>query len=517
MALREILASFGFAIDDSGLKKANAGIDGVVSKLTNLKGVLAGALGALGIGALKGQIDELASESGELNKAAIKAGVGFEQFQKLQYQTGLGTDQLSLLFRKLQQNMAAAGGAAEQASSDFGDVDGGLGKVLGKKQASETFDQLGIKLKDAGGQARSSADVFQDTAKALAGLPTPAEKTAVAMRLFGRSGADILPFLQKSPEAIQALGEQFDAIGGFSEDNRKALAAYGKEQKALDLASKSLKITLLTAIVPAFTFLFGKLNEGITWFKKHVDTSQLVTVGLGFLTLAVTRFGIASAAASAKALAGWLRVAAPIAILYLLIDDLIHFLKGDANTAIQALIDSIFGIEAGSEIAADLRSSFYLWTLELNKAKGILETIKTLVTGILEGLAKITSPATWSKGSKTVAAETSTAEDQANFNKISAGKRTEGLGTRITQSIGDFLSGTKTTQGPITVPIPPNVPLLGGGKTPAGPTTVTNTTSITQNISGADAQDVADQSVAGIKKAQEKDRRATLNAVEARK
>src|ERR1700679_1530372 len=110
MALREILASFGFSVDDSGLQKANVSIDGIVSKLGNLKGLVTGAIFGAGFAGIKDQFDELAPKSGEIGKAAIKSGVGFEDFQAIQYTTGLGAEQLSGLFRKMQQNIAAAGG-----------------------------------------------------------------------------------------------------------------------------------------------------------------------------------------------------------------------------------------------------------------------------------------------------------------------------------------------------------------------------------------------------------------------
>jgi hypothetical protein len=520
MALREILASFGFQIDDSGLKKANVGIDNVVSKLTNLKGVLAGALGALGLGVIKGQIDELASESGELNKAAIKAGVGFEQFQKLQYQTGLGTEQLSTLFRKLQQNMAAAGGAAGEAASDFADVDGGLGGLLNKKQAGETFTKLGIQLKDAGGQARSSAEVFQDTAKAIAGLPSPAEKTAVAIRLFGRSGADLLPFLQKSPEAIQALGEQFDAIGGFSEENRKALAAYGKEQKALDLASKSLKITILTAIVPAFTWLFQKINEGVQWFKKTVDTSQLVNSALVLLTAGVVAFGVASASATASAVAGWLAVAAPIAAVYLILDDLIHFIKGDAHTATEDLIHLIFGKQEGDSWIKSVRNDVHALIEDLTGAKDLLKEIKEFAGfvasgGVLkaeQGILGAEDVQVANRGVTRKARRRGAAA--AAEGGLGEGTREDLYGPTLEQG-GKSLYQKAQLPGITLAPV--TIPGTGKPAAPAGPVNVTNTTTINQTISGADAQDAADQSVSGIRGATEKDRRATLAAVEARK
>lgn len=519
MALREILASFGFAIDESGLKKANAGIDGAVSKLTNLKGVIGGALAAFGLGEIKGQIDDLAGEVGEINKASIKAGVSFEQFEKISYVTGLSTEQLTTTFRNLQLGMAAAKGQASDTSDSLADLAaGGLDKI-GKAKSAEGLKALKVGLTDAKGAAKSSADVFQDTITALARVKDPTDRAALATKVFGtQMGQTLLPLLQKSPEALAAAAEQFELLGGISEESRASLAAYGKEQKVLNLASNSLKVTILTALVPALTWLFQKVNEGILWFKKNADTTQLVTTGLIIAAAAATAFAVANGAAALAAIGAWIAVAAPIIVAYLLIDDLIHFIKGDANTAIGGLIVLIFGKQGESWIASVRKDAKDLYD-DLVRIDGILGKIKefTDVLGYgvsnainaVAGLAPTTANGD-SEGPRALRGVTRKSRRRA-ANALAE----EGISTPTRPGVDLQNETGKTEDHLLGVTLAP-VTLAGKAGTGA-PVNVQSTTNVVQNITGDSAKDAADQSVAGIKKVQGQDLRGTWNAVVQRK
>jgi hypothetical protein len=515
MALREILAKFGFEVDGKALDTANVKINSVIGNLTNLKGAFTGALAGVGLGFLKGQIDELASESGALNKAAIKAGVGFEQFQRLQYQTGLSTEQLTATFKNLQLGIAAAQGASDSAESSMVDLaEGGLDKI-GKKKAGEAIKALGVELTDANGKALSNAEVFGDVAVALSKIQDPSKRAATAQQVFGRSSQDILPLLQKSPEAIAKLGEEFDLFGGITEENRKTLAEYGKEQKRLSLASNALRISILSALTPALTFLFQKFNNGITWIKKNVNTTQLLTAGFAVLTTAVVAFGSASAAAAIRAVAGWAAVALPIIVATLLIDDLIHFFKGDAKTATEDFIVLLFGQEAADSWIAQVRKDLHAFIEDITGAKDKLAELKEF----FDFLNKRGAATNAEGGSVDVAVAS------RGLNRKAVGAR--GAATRASAEAG--IEGGQGTRADIYGPT-----LEQGGKSlyQPQPTTIAvpaaakgvnqtidvkNTTNVVQNITGNDAQDAADQSVEGIKKQAEKDRRATQAALTVRK
>lgn len=394
-ALREVLAKFGFDVDTSKLVSANAAVDALAGSLGSIGSLATTALGALGLGAFKSQVDDLARESEELNKAAIKSGLGFEEFQKLTYTTGIGAEKLTMIFRKLQQTTAAAHGAADEAATGFEDLDGGIGRVLSKGQAEKLFKGLGVKASEDVGEN------FDNIAHALGKIQDPSKRAAAALQVFGRTGTDILPFLEKSPAELARLSEEFETFGGITEEQRQELKAYAKETKGLDLATKALERTILTTLLPPFTDLIAGALKLVTTFKKTTDTTDLLKVGIGILGFAfVVLKGQAAASAVATA-ASWALVALPFVALGLLIDDLIHFVKGDATTAIGKLYDKILGKGSGDTIAAKMRKDLEAITQGTATGDGgFADRFKGAVLTIGDGIKGVftdTIPDAWSE------------------------------------------------------------------------------------------------------------------------
>lgn len=382
MALREVLAKFGFDVDSSKLTAAVGGVDSLVGSIGKLQGIVGAGLGALGLGALKSQADELAQESKDLGLAAQKSGLGFEEFQRLSYTSGLSSEKLVGVFRKLGQTVAAAGGKAEEAAGGLDELGGGLEKVLSKKAAGDIFKSLGLTATEDIGEN------FDNIIGKLAAMPDKVNRNALALKIFGRNGQDLIPFLEKSPEELARLSEEFSTFGGITEADRKKLKAYTNETKTMNLALRSVKITVVTTLVPALTAIVGALVSGVTWIKKTVDTSELLTttliiLGAGFLLLK----GQAAAAALATAV-NWALAAAPLIALGLVIDDLIHFVKGDAKTATGALFDAFFEKGAGDSIAAQMRKDLADLTADMNKAQGIGGKLEAVFSDVGAGLVK---------------------------------------------------------------------------------------------------------------------------------
>src|SRR5207237_10783621 len=55
------------------------------------------------------------------------------------------------------------------------------------------FQQLGVSIYESNGQLRGESDVMMQVADAFKKMPDGAEKAGLAMKLFGKSGADLIP------------------------------------------------------------------------------------------------------------------------------------------------------------------------------------------------------------------------------------------------------------------------------------------------------------------------------------
>jgi hypothetical protein len=229
----------------AGLKKASAGL-GNFAKAAGI-GLAAVATAAAAAGtalgyAVKSSIDN-ADQMGEL---AQSVGVSVEALTSLGYaaqMSGTNTDTLATALRKLSQNMLTV-------------AQGSTGPV------ATAFNALGVSVQNANGTLRSSDEVLVDVAAQFARMEDGATKTALAVQLFGRSGAELIPFLNQGREGIGALTAEADRLG-ITISSTTANAA-GEFNDTLDRLSATFVgvINQITAgVLPALNQFGAKLAD----------------------------------------------------------------------------------------------------------------------------------------------------------------------------------------------------------------------------------------------------------------
>jgi hypothetical protein len=93
---------------------------------------------------------------------------------------------------------------------------------------------------------------FEKVAIAISNIPNPAERTARAMDLFGRSGAELIPLMQAIATQSNEIGIAFSRIGGpVGEQAIRKLDDLGDAAGAVGLAAQSLGAELLALAAPA--------------------------------------------------------------------------------------------------------------------------------------------------------------------------------------------------------------------------------------------------------------------------
>lgn len=179
----------------NGLKDAGSKLSGFGSVLRNAVVPIAAAVTAsvIGIGAsIKRTIDA----ADEMSKASAKFGIPIEELSRLKYAADLSNvslDGLGTSVGKLSRNMADAAG--------------------GSKSAADAFKAVGVEFQNSDGTLRSSSDVLNDIADRFAAMPDGAAKTAAAMELMGRSGAEMIPMLNSGSKALADMKAEADTFG----------------------------------------------------------------------------------------------------------------------------------------------------------------------------------------------------------------------------------------------------------------------------------------------------------------
>lgn len=328
MALREIFAKFGFDFDKSKLKEINSAVDGVKKHAKEAGG--REGFGALAEGVKAAFAGILASESVRfVNDIAEQAA----QLKDASEQTGLATDELQ-----------AYSLAAEQAGASQSDFTAGL-KRLSKELATGTdelggksklFDKLKIQTKDASGQVRKFSDVLPEIADKIAGLQSPAEQTALAVQLFGRGGAKLLPILKQGAAGVKQLKQNLaDLGGGFSQEAIDKADEYDDSVVRLEYSFRSFKSLIGVSVFPLLEKIVGILTRGTAWLTNFAKETTGVQTAIGGLAVAlgVTLW---------TALAPFLLPGLAFAGIFLAVDDLVAFLQGK-DSVIGRILDGWFG------------------------------------------------------------------------------------------------------------------------------------------------------------------------------
>jgi len=209
--------------------------------------------------------------------------------------------------------------------------------------------RLGVRARNTDGTIRDTSDVLLDLADRFERVRNPIHRARLAQELFGSNGRRMLTVLAGGSAALRRQREDFAALGGgvlpeAVEQGRRFTVAQGRMQVALD----SVRSVIATSLLPVVTYLTNGIANATGWLSRMTRGSNLVNV-------AIAALGVAGAAAGVKIIAAWAPVLAPLAlsgaalaVILLVIDDIVTFLRG-GNSVIGRFIDYLYGAGAARE------------------------------------------------------------------------------------------------------------------------------------------------------------------------
>jgi hypothetical protein len=154
------------------------------------------ALAGFGTAAALG-IKHAIDQADEMSKLASKVGITTESLSHLAYAAKLsdvGMDGLGNAIKRLGQFQVEA--------------------LKGGKDQVALLKSIGIEAGDAAtGGLRSAEDMLRDLADVFAAMPDGADKTALAVKLLGKSGSDLIPLLNGGSKALDEFAAKSDAVG----------------------------------------------------------------------------------------------------------------------------------------------------------------------------------------------------------------------------------------------------------------------------------------------------------------
>lgn len=242
----------------SGLDDANRKLEDFDKALKDLAGVVVfekfAKMAASAVSSLVNFAMHGAEAADRMGKLAQAAGTTVESFSRLAYAgelSGVGADELGAAMVKLDVNMSkAAAGGKEQAA---------------------VFAALGVKITDSAGKMRSSDAVMADLADRFSGMADGAAKTKLAIDLFGKAGAEMIPMLNGGRDGLAELAAEADKFGiTVSSSAAAAAEAFNDNLQKLKLAATAVGQRVAAQLAPALTTITDELlssGEGAEFLK----------------------------------------------------------------------------------------------------------------------------------------------------------------------------------------------------------------------------------------------------------
>lgn len=249
MIVRELLARLGFTTDEHSLNKVEETIEGLKESAAHLVELYASWEAAKKLVELVNTTAELGEET---LRTSIKLGISAEALQRLTYaadQTGTSADSLQAGLRSLVRNASAA--------------------ADGSGELSVEFANLGVTITDASGQLKPAEQLMGEVADGLSKMENSTKRAATAVKLFGRGGLEMLPFLSEGSKKIRELTMETDKLGGVTgTDTLETYAKFIQTQKQLVFIWNNVKETLVKALLPAFQKTVETLRD---WIEENYE------------------------------------------------------------------------------------------------------------------------------------------------------------------------------------------------------------------------------------------------------
>lgn len=225
----------------------SGGLSGLAGSLTGVAGLAAGA--AAGLGALALQT---ANYAGSIADLAGKTNLATDTIQSLRLAATLSGQS----FESVSETAVIFQRRMEEARS-------------GNDKLKATFDALRINLDGPVDAA------FRQTLERLSTVEDGSQKTAAAVDLFGRSGANLLPVMSQLDGSFDNLVERAKELGiVLDEEAIKKADEFGDQVDILKLQLGGLANDIGTLVIPAISSFTQGLSGTITIFRLVSNAAE---------------------------------------------------------------------------------------------------------------------------------------------------------------------------------------------------------------------------------------------------
>lgn len=149
---------------------------------------------------------------------------------------------------------------------------------------NDAFKTLGVTTRNADGSLRSTKEVLFDTADALASVKGDAERSSLAMDIFGKSGAELLPVFADGSDGLREMAEMADKLG-LALDGEAADGAdkFNDTLELVGLSTQGVGRQVMAHLLPALNGIVGAFLDFITEGGRVKKMAEIIASGLKIL------------------------------------------------------------------------------------------------------------------------------------------------------------------------------------------------------------------------------------------
>ena len=253
-------------------------------------GTLVVAIGGVGL-AIGKMVFSASDAAGKLTDISTQIGISTTRLQEFQYigdQVGVTLDTISGAQARLVRSMATA--QDQQAKFDE-QLDNGVmeDQIKVPVDMAAAFNQLGVSFVDSSGHLRDQQAVFNDLIDALGKVQNPAERDALAMKLFGKSAQELNPLIKTGAKGLAEMAQQAHDVGAvMSEDTVAGLDNFGDTMANIQNAIKGVLGTLAAQFLPIFQKVADNLQNLFKSEQFKRTLAELTQILSNFATVAAS-------------------------------------------------------------------------------------------------------------------------------------------------------------------------------------------------------------------------------------
>lgn len=243
-------------------------MDGAGSKLRvgmlATSSIVAGAATAMLL-AIDAAVTRSINKIAELGKTAQQIGVPVEQLSLLDSaakKAGLSSDELSQAIKLFARNAGEVRSAIEPADAFM-----------------RTLESLQVKLHGTGNAVRPTTALIMELADRFSRMPDGVQKSRMAMELFGRTGTEMIPFLNQGPAAIQKWMDAAEKMGPVTKEQADAAQRFNNSLRSINNSFDLVVKRAVLEFLPAMEKTAEKMNDTV----KVATNLQLSLSALGYL------------------------------------------------------------------------------------------------------------------------------------------------------------------------------------------------------------------------------------------